>query len=141
MIIRATDALNNIASARRDIATPPAGTCLVPSGAAAEAARQAVDDDGAIEVERRVVFRRRGRGTRCGREPQRRGSIEACADAFTVVRASTHTMFTATGAPSTGLRRRKPRLLHRVDDRADVARLHGSVVALGRSRARKKSTS
>ncbi len=28
------------------------------------------------------------------------GSIEACADAFTVVRASTHTMFTATGAPS-----------------------------------------
>ena len=48
----------------------------------------------------------------------------------TVVRASTHTMLTATGSPSVafcaGL---EARLLHRVQHRAGIVVLHGRVVA------------
>ena len=64
--------------------------------------RQAVDDGTATEVEGESGF---GAATSTGRGAggifTGGGSMAAAADAFTVVRASSHTMLTATGMPST----------------------------------------
>jgi hypothetical protein len=97
VIIRASDALNNVASARGDVVTPAA-----TPPRRVKAGDYAVDEGDAIDVEGESGFGvtsvSTGRGVGASRTGA--GAIEACADAFTVVRASTHTILTATGAPS-----------------------------------------